>query len=140
MNYLLDTCVVSELVVHHPDPLVVEWLRAQDPESLFLSALTVGEIEKGIAKRGGDYRARQLSNWLHSEIMGSFGDRILPVGKKVSIEWGRICGSAEKAGRKRPAIDSLIAATASVHGLMIATRNVDDMAGMGVPVFNPFSE
>ena len=61
-------------------------------------------------------------------------------GREVALEWGRICGEAERAGRKRPAVDALIAATASVHNLRVVTRNVDDMAGMGVPLFNPFSE
>ena len=54
MKYLLDTCVISELVRQHPDEKVVEWLQQQDPDSLYLSFLTVGEIKKGIAKRGGD--------------------------------------------------------------------------------------
>ena len=56
------------------------------------------------------------------------------------MEWGRICGEAERMGKKRPAIDALIAATAFVHKMKLVTRNVDDMAGMGVPIFNPFDE
>jgi len=138
MKYLLDTCVVSELAHRRPNACVVDWLGQQDPESLYLSFVTIGEINKGIAKRGGDARAMALEKWLQ-EILGSFADRILPVGKAVSLEWGRICGEAERMGRKRPAVDALIAATALVHGLKLVTRNVDDMAGMGVPIFNPFA-
>ena len=138
MKYLLDTCVVSELAHRRPNACVVDWLGQQDPESLYLSFVTIGEINKGIAKRGGDARAMALEKWLQ-EILGSFADRILPVGKAVSLEWGRICGEAERMGRKRPVVDALIAATALVHGLKLVTRNVDDMAGMGVPIFNPFA-
>lgn len=138
MKYLLDTCVVSELASLHPNERVLEWLRAQEPDSLFLSVVTVGELEKGIAKRGDDRRARTLEVWLRTTILGSFGDRILPIGCEVALEWGRICGAAERIGRKRPAVDALIAATASVHQLVLVTRNVMDMDGMGVSILNPF--
>ena len=140
MKYLLDTCVISELVKQRPSTRVVEWLRQQDPDSLYLSFVTVGEIKKGIAKRGGDARALKLEKWLKATILGTFADRILPVERNVSLEWGRICGEGERIGKKRSAIDALIAATAFVHKMKLVTRNVDDMAGMGVPIFNPFEE
>ena len=140
MKYLLDTCVISELVNRIPNPRVVDWLERQPSDSLYISFVTVGEIEKGIAKRGGDLRAQRLERWLQDKILGEFADRILPVERSVSLEWGRICGEGERIGRMRPAVDALIAATASVHGLTLVTRNVNDMAGMGVPIFNPFAE
>ena len=138
MKYLLDTCVISELVRRRPNPHVVEWLRHQDPDSLYLSILTIGEIKKGIVKRGGDARAAKLENWLQTTILGAFADRILPVERDVALEWGRICGLAESVGRKRSAVDALIAATAFVHKMKLVTRNVADMADMGVPILNPF--
>ena len=140
MKYLLDTCVISELVKQRPSTRVVEWLKQQDSDSLYLSFVTVGEIKKGIAKRGGDARALKLEKWLQATILGTFADRILPVERNVSLEWGRICGEAERIGKKCPAIDALIAATAFVHKMKLVTRNVDDMADMGVPIFNPFDE
>ena len=121
MNFLLDTCVISELANRRPNAQVISWLRRQEPESLYLSFVTVGEIRKGIAKRGGDTRAIALEKWLQTEILGSFADRILPVEKAVALEWGRICGDAERVGRKRPAVDALIAATALVHGMKLVT-------------------
>lgn len=139
MKFLLDTCVISELAKHRPNAQVIGWLRRQNPESLYISFVTVGEIRKGIAKRGDDASAVALEKWLQTEILGSFASRILPVEKDVALEWGRICGDAERTGRKRPAVDALIAATASVHGMKLVTRNVDDMVGMGVPIFNPFA-
>lgn len=138
MNYLLDTCVISELVSRRPNARVVEWLGLQDPGSLYLSYVTVGEIKKGIAKRGRDARAKALENWLQTEVLGLYANRILPVEKAVALEWGRICGDAERIGKKRPVVDAMIAATALVHGMKLVTRNVEDMAGMGVPILNPF--
>ena len=96
--------------------------------------------KKGIAKRGGDARAVKLEKWLQTTILGTFADRILPVERDVALEWGRICGEAESVGKRRPAIDSLIAATALVHKMKLVTRNINDMAGLGVPIFNPFDE
>jgi predicted nucleic acid-binding protein len=140
VKYLLDTCVLSELVRSRPDAQVIDWLRRQDSESLYISIVTIGEIEKGIIKRVQDERAAALRKWLHTEILGEFSDRILPVDLRVALEWGRICGEAERIGKKRPAVDALIAATASVNSLKLVTRNISDMTGMGVPVLNPFTE
>ena len=140
MNYLLDTCVISELVNRRPNASVMEWIGQQDPSSLYLSYITVGELKKGIAKRGGDARAKVLEKWLQTEVLGLYANRILPVENAVAQEWGRICGEGERIGRKRPVIDALIAATALVHGMKLVTRNVEDMAGMGVPILNPFEQ
>lgn len=140
MKFLLDTCVISELVKRRPNASVMEWLGRQDSESLYLSYITVGELKKGIAKRGGDARAKALERWLQTEVLGMYADRILPVENAVAQEWGRICGEAERIGRKHPVIDALIAATAVVHGMKLVTRNVEDMAGMGVPILNPFEQ
>lgn len=139
MKYLLDTCVISELANRRPNVQVIKWLERQDPETLYLSFVTIGEIKKGIAKRGGDSRAGELEKWLQEQILDEFSDRILPIAKEVALEWGRICGEAERTGRKRPAIDALIAATTSVHGMELVTRNVEDMVGMDVPILNPFA-
>ena len=138
MKYLLNTCVISELMRPMPNAQVVGWLRGQDPESLYISYLTIGELQKGIAKRGGDARAKKLDRWLTGTIFDLYRDRIIPISKDESLVWGSVCGSSERAGKKRPAIDSLIAATALAHQMTLVTRNVDDMAGVGVPILNPF--
>ena len=139
MKYLLDTCVISELAKHKPNQSVIDWLKNQASETLYLSFVTIGELKKGIVKRGEDIRAVALEKWLQTEILDAFSDRILPVEKEVAFEWGRMCGESERVGKKRPAVDTLIVATASVHKMTLVTRNVDDMVGMGVPVLNPFA-
>lgn len=140
MKYLLDTCVISELPNQRPNPKVIHWLQIQDPETLYLSFVTIGEIQKGLVKLGDSPRVLILETWFENEILKVFEKRILPVDKSVSLAWGRLCGEAERIGRKRPAIDALLAATALVHGMTLVTRNVSDMAGMGVPIFNPFAD
>lgn len=140
MKYLLDTCVISELPNQRPNPKVIHWLQIQDPETLYLSFVTIGEIQKGLVKLGDSPRVLILETWFENEILKVFEKRILPVDKSVSLAWGRLCGEAERIGRKRPAIDALLVATALVHGMTLVTRNVSDMAGMGVPIFNPFAD
>lgn len=138
MNYLLDTCIISELTKRHPNENVVSWLSKQNPETLYLSLITIGEIKKGIVKRNGDARGQLLADWLDNVVISSYSDRLIPVDLQIAIEWGRISAIAEQAGVKRPMADSLIAATACAHGLTIVTRNVKDMDYTGVPVLNPF--
>jgi len=139
MRYLLDSCVISELTKRTPNESVTGWLARQDSRSLFLSVISIGEIKKGIAKRGDDARARVLTAWLEKRILVAFAERIIPVDNAIALEWGRICGAAETQGRKRPAVDTLLVATAAVHGMTLVTRNVRDMSDLGVEIVNPFA-
>ena len=138
MKYLLDTCVLSELTRARPSERVLSWLKSQDSQSLYISSLTIGELKKGIVKRGGDLRARRLERWLVDKVLKTYADRIVPIDRDESLTWGVVCGEAERVGRPRPAVDSLIAATARMHQMTLVTRNIDDMSGMGVALFNPF--
>jgi len=101
-----------------------------------LSVLTIGEIRKGIEGLADATRRQALSAWLDVELPGFFSGRILPIDVAVADRWGRLVGAA---GRPLPAIDSLLAATALVHGLTLATRNTQDFAGLPVPMVNPWA-
>ena len=136
--YLLDTCVISETRAKKPDPTVIEWLSRQPPETLYLSVLSIGEIKNGICMLGDTKKARALSEWLN-ELQATFSPRILSVNATVAECWGEILAANAKSGNTRPAIDALIAATAKVDNLILVTRNVHDMDGMGVKLLNPFS-
>ena len=138
MTFLLDTCVISELVRPRPDEKVVRWVDSVDERHLFLSVLTVGELEKGIAKLPESQRKTELRAWLEHDLAERFADRILPVDAAVAIAWGRTLGEAERGGVKLPVIDALLAATAEVHGLTLVTRNVADFERCTAPVFNPW--
>ena len=136
--YLLDTCVISETRAKKPNPAVMEWLSRQDPNTLFMSAISVGEIKNGIYLLGNTKKAKELSKWL-DELVSSFGSRVLSVNTTVAECWGVSLAACSRAGTPRPAIDALIAATAKVDNLILVTRNVRDMQGLGVKLLNPFS-
>lgn len=130
--YLLDTNVVSDVQRRLPKPTA--WLASVDPASVNLSVITIGEIERGIVKqrKTDPDRAARLDVWLR-ELRRDNADRILAITEEVALAWGRIT-----AGRTRGSADSLIAATALVHDLILVTRNVADFEGVGVTVLNPW--
>ncbi len=133
--YLLDTNVVSAL--RRPDryPAAISWLEAQHPSSVYLSVLTLGELERGIAQqmtRDPSF-ARDLAQWSQG-IQVWFADRILPVDASTALRWGRLSASISSQDA-----DLLIAATAMERGLTIVTRNVRHFEPTGVPVLNPFA-
>ena len=139
MNYLIDTCVVSELIKDKPDRRVAKWIDGCDEESLYLSVLTIGEIQKGIAKLGVGARKSLLQKWLDSDLRLRFLGRVLPVTEAVAVTWGNIQGKAEAAGASLPTIDGLLGATAIVHHCAIVTRDENDLAPTGAEVFNPWN-
>jgi predicted nucleic acid-binding protein len=130
--YLVDTNVVSEARRGSREARL--WFRSVDPNSLFLSVITLGEIMRGIAlKRRSDARAAaSLAVWLE-QLRHDHGSRILPISDRIALEWGRLA-----AERPRAMADALIAATATIHGKIIVTRNVTDFADTGIPLINPW--
>ena len=139
MNYLLDTCVISELVKNSPDKNVLDWLRSTPAERLYLSVITIGEIRKGLLKLPDSKRKDLLTNWLDS-LLEDYKNRILTIDLTVAENWGSIQGKAEKEGNSMPSIDGLIAAIAYTHNLAIITRNVNDFKPSGIPIKNPWKK
>ena len=138
MSYLIDTNVISELVRPKPDAAVLDWFANIQDDALFLSALTLGEIRKGVEKltRSEDSQRREkLRLWLEHDLRDWFGPRILPIGPEVADHWGRLLA---QVGRPVPAIDSLLAATALHHDLRLVTRNTRDFDYTGLEVINPW--
>lgn len=135
MSYLIDTNVISELRKgKRADPAVVSWFEGLADDEVFLSALTLGEIRRGIEsiRRRDSAAARALESWL-GRIAEAHRDRIVPVDRAIAEEWGRM-----NAPDPLSVVDGLLAATAKVAGLTLATRNTDDIARSGVSFFNPF--
>ena len=135
MSYLLDTNVLSELRRKSPDPGVVSWFSQRPPATLHLSVLTLGEIRKGIESVSDEVRRQALLDWLETDLPTFFTGRILTVDGAVADRWGRLIAAA---GRPLPAIDSLLAATAIEHDLVLVTRNAKDFARLPVQLFNPW--
>ena len=138
MSFLLDTAVVSELVRKSPSTAVLKWIDAQDEASLYLSVLTIGELEKGVARLPVSARRNRLQSWVRRDLVERFGERLLPIDMRTAARWGSVTGESEKRGRPLPVIDCLIAATALVHGLSVATRNVGDFERCGATCVNPW--
>lgn len=138
MNLLLDTCVLSELVKPKPDSRVSAWLSAQRPVTLYISTLTLGELQKGVAKLEPCARKSFLEGFIHAEILEGFKGRTLDVDTEVALTWGTLIARSEQAGQRMPYIDSLLAATALFHGMTLVTRNTRDMQASGVKLLNPW--
>lgn len=137
MNYLLDTCAVSELAKPAPDQRVTAWMSNTPPNRLFLSSVTIGEIRKGLTKLSESRRKNELTHWLNT-LLEDYRERIHPIDTPVAENWGILQGIAEKSGLPMSVIDGLIAATAYTHNLILVTRNVDDFQAGNVPLFNPW--
>ena len=129
-GYLLDTCVISELIRAEPSPKVMEWIDGQEEQNLHLSVITLGEIEKGISKLAEGRKRMQLQAWLADELMERFNDRIFGITPEVARCWGTM--------RSLPVIDALIAATAITNGLIVVTRNTADMNDSGATLLDPW--
>ena len=132
MKFLLDTCVISELTRKLPTRHVVEWIGSQDELQLFLSVITLGEIERGIDKLSQGRKKETLRQWLAGDLPRRFAGRVLPIDAETALRWGEISAEAEGKGRPVPVLDGLMAATALVHGLTLVTRNTADVAGTPV--------
>lgn len=138
MKALLDTCVISELVSKKPNPKVVEYVDLLDPEDVYLSVITIGEIVKGIEKLPKSRRKTDLHNWLKDDLLVRFEGNVVALDTEVLIEWGALTARLESAGRTMPAIDSLIAATALAKKMTLVTRNVGNFENTNVEIVNPW--
>ena len=137
MSYLIDTNVLSELRRKAPDARVVHWFSQRPAGTLYLSVLTLGELRKGIEAMPDPPRRLVLLDWLETELPAFFSGRILPIDAAVADRWGRMVAHA---GRPLPAIDSLLAATALQHEMILVTRNLRDMQGLGVQARSPWDD
>ncbi len=136
MSYLVDTNIVSELRKgRRCDPGVAAWFAQIEAEEIYLSALTLGEIRKGIEniRRRDEPAAEALEAWFQ-ELTASHDDRILPVDQSIAEQWGRF-----NVPDPLPVLDGLLAATAQVRGLILVTRNLKHVERTGVACINPFS-
>lgn len=140
MKYLLDTNVISELISRRPDPNVISWIDGLDPDTVYLSVITIGEIQKGVEKLPDTESKQTIQEWLHNNLLLRFQGRIVPITTSVALAWGTLTAALERNGRLLPAIDSLVAAIAREGGYVLVTRNVRDCAGAGIPIINPWDE
>jgi predicted nucleic acid-binding protein len=134
---LLDTCVLSELVKTNRDNNVVDWFEKRKPHELCISAMTWGELNRGVDRMTASKRRSELTQWLDQLVIG-FEDRVLAFDQTVARAWSQMTVQAEANGKPMAAFDSIIAATARAYDCKLVTRNVRDFAQAGVEIVNPW--
>lgn len=136
MTYLLDTNVISELRKREPDPHVLDWYQAVPSARLFVSVLTIGEIQLGIERlrRKNGAQAEALEWWFRG-LRSTYRDHVVDIDMETTREWGRL-----NVPDPLPVIDGLLAASAKVRGWTLVTRNTAGLARSGVDLLNPFEK
>lgn len=138
MRYLLDTCTISEMTREVPNGNFVSWFEAREEDRLYLSVITVGEIEKGILCLPKGKKRARLESWFYNEVVPGFLGRILEIGQQTMSTWANLSAILRTKGIIRPSFDSLLEATAIEHDLVLVTRNVRNFPGSSVTILNPW--
>jgi len=138
VSFLLDTNVVSEWVRPQPDRNVISWLAEVDEDRVFISVISFAEIRRGVEMLPAWRRRERLAAWLAEELPARFEERILDINPQVAETWGVLMARGQKVGLTLGAMDAFVAATAEVHGLTLATRNVKDFRRLTIPLLDPW--
>lgn len=138
-GFVFDTCIISETGKPQPDERVQRWLKQLPGHRMWTTVIVFGELQAGICLLDEGARRRSLVAWLARQ-RAAFGDRCLPIDEPTARAWGELHASRQRMGRPLATADGLIAATAIVRGLAIATRNVDDFADCGAQIVNPWAD
>jgi predicted nucleic acid-binding protein len=136
-GYLLDTCTISEPTQQQPRQAVLDWLARQPAGTLWISVATVGEVRSGIERLEPGRRRFELETWSEATF-ARFGPRVLAADQEIFRVWGRLTALRRSLGHELAAIDGIIAATALVNDLTVATRDIDDFTEIGVGLFDPW--
>ena len=138
MTYLLDTNVVSEWAKPTPNEHVVHWLAAIDEDRVHLSVATFAELRRGIELLPKGRRRERLTRWVEEDLSDRFAGRVIAIDRRVAEAWGVLSVRAQRRGTVMSTIDAFLAATAAVHGLTLATRNVKDFEQAEVALIDPW--
>jgi toxin FitB len=134
VNYLLDTCVLSEVMRRAPDSGVLDWLNSTPEETKFVSVISLAEIKFGILSAPAGQKKDRLEAWFVNLLRPSLSDRVVALDESVSMRWAAL----RSERRSAPVLDAQIAASAIEHSMTLVTRNVRDFAFAGLKVFNPW--
>ena len=138
MSYLLDTNVISQFIAKKPAETVLGWITKHRSAGLYLSSITIGEIQRGISILPVSKRQRHLSQWLHRRLLIEYDRFILPVDRHTMLVWGDLMADLKRKSHPIPIMDSLIAATTIQPTLTLVTRNVRDSQALDIPLLDPW--
>ena len=128
------------MVAVKPNDNVLSWFESQSEKTLFLSVVTIGEIEKGIYQLPASKKRTLLETWLFDELVPGFHGRIFEINRKIMTAWAKMSADLKTKGIVRPSFDSLIEATALHHQLILVTRNVKNFQNSPVTILNPWED
>lgn len=133
-RYLLDTNIISNIVKPAPSAALIAWMAAQADEDLFISALTIAEIRRGVLERPAGRKRRELENWFSGPTGPQylFAGRVLPFDEGAALVWALLMARGTAAGRPRSALDMMIAAIAEVNDCVIVSDNERDFSGLTI--------
>ena len=136
-RYLLDTNIISNITKPVPSETLLAWLGQQVDDDLFIAALTIAEIWRGVLEKPAGRKRDQLETWFAGPEgpTALFAGRVLPFDEKAALVWARLMAEGTATGRPRSALDTIIAAVAEANGCVVVTGNENDFAG--VEVINP---
>lgn len=138
MTFLLDTNVLSEPFKPRPDPGVLGWLAETDEDRMYISVVSLAEIRRGIELLELGNRRGRLESWLVEELPLRFERRVITIDAEIADVWGAFMARARRSGIGLGAMAAFLAATASVHGLTLVTRNTSDFVRLGINLLNPW--
>lgn len=139
MNYLLDTCILTEFARKKPDTRVIRWMDSLDHDAIFTSVITIGEIQRGIERLPESDRKEALLIWVYNGLIERLKDHIIPLDTMTLTLWGSLTAWKDVEGKPLGVLESLITASALRNNMTIATRYTDVYHRTGVPVVNPWS-
>ncbi|WP_374310894.1 type II toxin-antitoxin system VapC family toxin [Dongia sp.] len=137
MRYLLDTNIISNLVKPAPSPTLVAWMSEREDQELYISALTIAEIRRGVLEKPAGKRRDELERWFSGRQgpQPLFAGRVLPFDEAAALIWGRLMAAGQTKGKPRSALDMMIAAIAEANACTLVTDNEKDFAG--IKILNP---
>lgn len=140
MKYLMDTCVISEMVTKRPSVKVLQFIDQVEESCLYLSVITLGEIRKGIEELSSAKKKQSLTQWLQEDLKVRFEGRILALDEEIFQVWGSLMAHLKKKGTPMPIIDSLIASSCLAKELTLLTRNEKDFLNSNIKWLNPWKK
>jgi toxin FitB len=131
-RYLLDTNIISNITRPNPSASLLAWMEEQSDNDLFISALTIGEVQRGVLEKPKGKKRTLLEAWFTGPEgpQALFAGRVLPFDEKAGLIWARLMAEGTAKGRPRSALDMIVAAVAEVNGCVVVTDNEKDFAGL----------